>query len=324
MKKFISFCKKFSDSVNESNAYAFAASAAYFIFLSFVPIVMLITSILPLTNLNISLIAGKYDDFIPAYLLAFLKEIYSEHNGTSIALISISAFMTLWVSGKGFWALMNGLNSAYLVKEKRNFVHLRIWGSLYTIIFIILIIFSLAIMVCGKVLGSYIKMHFPFLSNVIDFLLRLRFFYGWIILTFSFQLVYTFIPNVKLRFIEQLPGALFSSLGWTGFSFAFSIYIKYSGSFSMYGSLATIIITLFWLYYVMYILIIGAIINQFFRTFLFAYRKKKEDKFKDKIKDKNNDKNIDEKIENNIDKNIDKYIDKNIDKNCDKNIENIE
>lgn len=274
MKKFISFCKKFSNSVNESNAYAFAASAAYFIFLSFVPIVMLVTSILPLTNLNVHLIAGKYDEFVPAYLLSFLREIYSEHNGTSIALISISAFMTLWVSGKGFWALMNGLNSAYMVKEKRNFVYLRFWGSLYTIIFIVLIVFSLAILVCGKVLGTYIKQHFPFMENIIDFLMQFRFLYGWIILTFAFQMVYTFIPNVKLKFFQQLPGALFSSIGWTVFSFAFSIYIKYSGGFTMYGSLAAIIIMLFWLYYVMYILIIGGIINHFFCAWLLARREK--------------------------------------------------
>jgi len=274
MKKFISFCKKFSNSVNESNAYAFAASAAYFIFLSFVPIVMLVTSILPLTNLNVHLIAGKYDEFVPAYLLSFLREIYSEHNGTSIALISISAFMTLWVSGKGFWALMNGLNSAYMVKEKRNFVYLRFWGSLYTIIFIVLIVFSLAILVCGKVLGTYIKQHFPFMENIIDFLMQFRFLYGWIILTFAFQMVYTFIPNVKLKFFQQLPGALFSSIGWTVFSFAFSIYIKYSGGFTMYGSLAAIIIMLFWLYYVMYILIIGGIINHFFCAWLLTRREK--------------------------------------------------
>lgn len=278
MKKIFRFFVKIGNRVSESNAYAFAASAAYFIFLSFVPIIMLVTSILPLTNLDISGVVGRYDDFFPAYLLAFLRDIYSEHNKTSVALISISAFMTLWVSGKGFWALMNGLNSAYQVKEKRNFVYLRFWGAIYTVIFIALILFSLMILVYGRVIGSYVKHNVPFMDGIIDFLMKFRFLYGFAILTFSFQMVYTFIPNVKLRAIEQLPGALFSSVGWTVFSYAFSLYIKYSGSFSMYGSLATIIIMLFWLYYVMYILILGGIINHFFRTYTNVIRGKKGDK----------------------------------------------
>ena len=275
MKKIVDFCKKFSYSVAESKAYAFAASAAYFMFLSFVPIVMLITMILPLTNLDLSSIAGRYDNFIPPYILSIIQEIFSEQNETSAAIISITAIFTLWVSGKGFWALMNGLNSAYRVKEKRMFLKLRFWGSIYTIVFILLIIFTLVVMVCGQLVANFVSAHFPFLTPVMDFLLQFRFLYGWAILTFVFQVIYTFIPNRKLRLVQQFPGALFSSLGWTGFSYVFSLYVKYSDGFSMYGSLATIVITLFWLYYVMYILIIGGIINNFFVDFIEAISRKK-------------------------------------------------
>ena len=55
-------------------------------------------------------------------------------------------------------------------------------------------------------------------------------------------------------------------------AYLFSIYIDIFGGFSMYGSLTTIVVMLIWLYYNMYIIILGAIINQFFGTFL-AYVK---------------------------------------------------
>ena len=62
---------------------------------------------------------------------------------------------------------------------------------------------------------------------------------------------------------EHLPGAVVSSIGWFAFSYVFSIYVDdFSGMSNMYGSLTTIILLMLWLYFGMYITLIGAEFNQ--------------------------------------------------------------
>ena len=57
-------------------------------------------------------------------------------------------------------------------------------------------------------------------------------------------------------------GAGFTAIAWYAISFFFSIYVKIFTNFSViYGSLATIIIIMMWLYAVIYTILLGAEIN---------------------------------------------------------------
>ena len=64
---------------------------------------------------------------------------------------------------------------------------------------------------------------------------------------------------------SQIPGAMVSSVAWSLFSLAFSIYIDLTpGTVNMYGSLTTLVLIMLWLYFCMWILLIGAEINSYF------------------------------------------------------------
>ena len=76
--------------------------------------------------------------------------------------------------------------------------------------------------------------------------------------------MYTYIPSARLRYVYQLPGAVFSAVVWYAFSWIFSMYVNSTDSYSLYGSLATPVIMMFWLYFCIYIFLIGAFINKFF------------------------------------------------------------
>jgi membrane protein len=68
-----------------------------------------------------------------------------------------------------------------------------------------------------------------------------------------------------MKFEEQLPGAFFAATVWSMFSWGFSLYVTYSNSYSIYGSLSIIVIIMLWLYFCMYIMLIGAYLNRYFR-----------------------------------------------------------
>ena len=64
----------------------------------------------------------------------------------------------------------------------------------------------------------------------------------------------------------QFPGAVFTAFGWTLASFVFSVYMDIFRGFSnMYGSLTTIVLIMLWLYFCMYILLLGGEVNVILR-----------------------------------------------------------
>ncbi|MFR6272668.1 MAG: YihY/virulence factor BrkB family protein [Blautia sp.] len=80
-----------------------------------------------------------------------------------------------------------------------------------------------------------------------------------------FLFLYKFVPNRKATFRSQMPGAVFTAVSWSAFSFGFSLYFDYyEGTSNMYGSMTTIILILLWMYFCMNIMMIGAQINCYF------------------------------------------------------------
>jgi membrane protein len=74
-----------------------------------------------------------------------------------------------------------------------------------------------------------------------------------------FLLVYMNVPNRKSKVRYELPGAIFSTIVWMVYSWAFSFYISNYANYSVtYGSLATIVIFILWLYVTMNIVFVGA------------------------------------------------------------------
>lgn len=58
-------------------------------------------------------------------------------------------------------------------------------------------------------------------------------------------------------------GSIAAAGAWLLFTWLFSLYIVYGGGYTTYGSLAAIIITLLWMYWCMYIILLGAYINMY-------------------------------------------------------------
>jgi membrane protein len=71
-------------------------------------------------------------------------------------------------------------------------------------------------------------------------------------------LIYKIIPNRKIQFKTALQAALFTSLLWEVAKQLFGWYVLHLGRFSMvYGSLSTLAIFFFWIYYSSVILLMG-------------------------------------------------------------------
>lgn len=250
--------------MKQQHISAFSASTAFFLFLSIVPMLILICTILPFTPLTAeNLVKGVMEvmpDMVNDLVISIVADVYD----SSAGIMSIAAVATLWTAGKGVLALIEGLNAVNGVEEKRNYFVVRIVACFYTVVMLVVVILSLLIMVFGNVLVNMILGYVPQLSVLFRFLVNFRFLVVWFVLTVLFTAVYAYVPNKKLRFREQVPGAVFTAVGWSVFSWGFSIYVGYSGNVTTYGSLSIIVLTMLWLYFCMYIMMIGAHLNRYF------------------------------------------------------------
>lgn len=257
----------FARQMSRANVNAYAASTAFFIFLSLIPMIMLICSVLAVTPIvqksDLLTAATIFPPSITPLIVGLIENIYD----STFGMISASAIVTVWSAGKGILALMRGLNAMNGVVEDRNYVVQRLIASFYLIIFLVMVVFSLVVMVFGNLLASVIVRHVPGMESLFRLLLHFRGIFSWCVMTLLFALMYTFIPNRRLRFTWQLPGAAFSAVTWNVFSWGFSIYVRHSGGFDMYGSLTTIVILMLWLYFCFYLFLIGAHVNRFLTPF---------------------------------------------------------
>ena len=179
----------------------------------------------------------------------------------TVATVSISALVTVWSSGKSFMALNRGMNAICHVEKRQNYFQMRLRGAVFAILFVLLIAATLLLIVFGTSIHELFAVYFPFLAIFTRIILSFRMVLMLALFTFYFALLYMVLPSRRAGFIDQLPGALFAAAGWYLFSYGFSIYIEYSHAFNMYGSLTTLVLLMFWLYFVMYIVLIGMELN---------------------------------------------------------------
>jgi len=265
IRKVIKLVQGFLDAMQEDHVGAYAAQSAYFIMLSFIPFILLLLTLIQYTNLTKADIYAATQAVLPDSMDSFMIGIINEVYSKTAVTVSISAIVAAWSAGKGFMALSNGMNSIYNVEKRRNYILLRLRSALYTIIFIISIILSLLVLVFGNSIHQAAVDHLPFLAVITGVILNLKDIVSIGFLTLVFMILYKFVPNRKARLYSQAPGALFSSVCWYLFSIGFSFYVDYSPGFAnMYGSLTTIVMIMLWLYFCMYIILLGAEINSYF------------------------------------------------------------
>ena len=266
--------RDFSWQMTKKNIAAFAASTAFFLFLSMIPLLMALCAILPYTTLTEENLINAITQFTPDAMNALVISIVSDVYARSAGTITIFAIVTIWSASKAMLALIHGLNAVNDFEERRNYFVLRFIACIYTVIILIAMILALFVMVFGNVIVNFLLADIPPLHIVMQFVMHFRFLFSWGILTLIFALIYAYVPNNKMCFKSQIPGAAFSAVMWSAASFFFAVYVDHFNGFGTYGGLTTVVIMMIWFYLLMYILLIGAHINRYFGPvykFLFGW-----------------------------------------------------
>ncbi len=257
--------KVFFHKLGEDHVTAYSAMSAYFLLMSFVPflmILLILSQYLPFSGNNVLQLLNTFS-FIQenVFLQTILFEIFQQNNKN---VLGITFFILLWTSSKSIWGFMKGLNAVYDIEQTKGNLLLRFTAVFYTIAFLFIITTALILFVFGNSIYQMFLSHYPFLETLGNLLFGIRSIFSFLILTGFFLLLYMHVPARKTSIRSQIIGAVFASVGWTVYSFFFSIYISYFSDYArLYGGLGTVLVFFLWLYMLMYILFLGAEINFF-------------------------------------------------------------
>jgi membrane protein len=244
-----------------SNDVTHAASIAYYALLSFLPVLLLVFSLLGSIsddeNDRIAVLTFVFRyfptqlDFVNNQLLAF--------RDTRVELGLAGALALVWASLGVFGAVTSGVNEAWGVERQRSF-----WK--HRLVSFLMLVAAGGVMILGLLLVGAVE--FAQASAFGVMLAR----FGWlgvlqtltadylatVLLIIGVGLVYYFIPNAKIRFRDVWVGAALTGALWRLAFDGFSWYIAANTSMTMiHGSIAAVVVFLFWVYISSIILMYG-------------------------------------------------------------------
>ena len=246
-----------------------SAQITYYLILSFFPFLIFLINLVSFTPLSNEMLITSFKMFLPDETGALLKNVAIQTlQAKSKTLLVLGMIASLWVASKGISAIIRGLNKAYHIEENRNFIKLNSIAIISTVGITIMIIFSLIMIVFGKIIGTYIfgLVGAKGLFNIIWSFFRYCIPLG--IMFVTFYLIYKYVPNRKLKFTNVIVGTIFTTVGWVITSFLFSFYVNNFANYGkVYGSLGGVIASITWLYVSALIILIGGELNAISRCF---------------------------------------------------------
>ena len=273
--------------IKEDNIGAYAGQASLFLIMSLIPFLLVLLSLLRFTPVTESMILSGIELISPGYVTSTVVAIVDEVYHNTGGVLFVSLVFSVYSAAKTIQSLRYGLNIVYEIDETRNWFMLRLRAMVETFFLILAILLLAILLMFGKTIQDMLVEYLPIVAVVTETILKLRMLILFFVLIGIFTVIYKVLPNRKATLRSQLVGAIGCSVAWYVFSFGVSIYIEVFNGFSFYGSLTTIVLMMFWLYFAMYIFLVCGEVNNAFEMILIElkldFKMRKQRKMRKKI-----------------------------------------
>ncbi|GED49157.1 YihY/virulence factor BrkB family protein [Carnobacterium maltaromaticum] len=262
-KEWLRFFETIQRKYQEAEVTNSSVVIAYYLLLSFFPIVIIIGNLLPLLNLDINTILPYFSTIIPeAIYQEIVETIHRLLTSSSSGMLSFGIVAAFWAASKGMNAMQVSMNKAYGVEPRKNMFVIRLASLAFTLILVLGIVALVLVFSFGQVVLNYLTPLLQLPEELVAIFQSVKWPVTLFVLLFVFTLVYYMVPNAQVKVKFVLPGAIFATIGWVLLSQAFAIYVRYfSGRTLSYGSVGIFIVLMLWLNGSGIVLTLGAVIN---------------------------------------------------------------
>lgn len=249
----------------EDDVFGRAAQLAYYWLFSIFPLLIFLTALLAYLPMP------RFFESLFEYLQRILPpDAYSLVNTTfqqitsqpRSGLLSFGILVSIWASANGMESIIVLLNLAYDVEKRRAWWHERLLALHLTLGLALFVFTALGLLFFGESLGERVTQHYGYGENFQTFwnLARWAGIVGFILL--ALELLYFIAPNIRQRWRETTPGALFALGCWLVITFGFKFYVVRFGNYNAtYGALGGVMVLMLWLYLTGVAILLGGEIN---------------------------------------------------------------
>lgn len=246
-----------------------AAALTYYLLFAMFPLLIFVSNLLGLLDLNVESISNALAHIIPNDVVDLLEAyLYHVTENSSQVMLWFSLVFTVWFPLRAVRSLMDDVRIAYQLGRPSKPVLYAIRYFLFTIVFLVIIIVLFLLAVLGRRFVSTVIAWLglteilqitPALLNIWQYL---RFVLLAAIMFAVLGLLYAAAQDERQPAKSIMPGAAIALAAWLLVSVGFSVYVENFANYSViYGTLGAVIVLMVWLYMTSFILILGAEYN---------------------------------------------------------------
>lgn len=246
-----------------------AAHLAYFLTLTFFPILICVSAFMGRINIRLADLISELEHLLPTGVYAIFQE-YSGYLDTnfSFPMFLTGMFLTVLFASAAIRGITTFNRELYGFSKPRHLRHY-LYSLLFALLLLITIYLSMAVMLTGNwffhLLGDLLGL--TDLAERFGVWQWLKYLIMLAIVFLFILLLYRFTAPHRAPLPPVIPGALLASAALVIASLIFASIVGRSARYSLiYGSLASVIIMLVWLYLCGNILILGNVVNYVIHT----------------------------------------------------------
>lgn len=259
-KKYLKgFFKKVWEILFKPEILILPGQLAFFIILSIVPIISIISFIAGLLGVTVENVAELLGQIFTSVNFDWIVPTLSNSTDFSFKYM-IVLFIMFYIAASGANSIIVASNQIYGIKQG-NYFKRRFKAMWMTLLLCLLYIFILIVPLLGnKIISSF---NYFDLKVIVDPILTIvRGPITWVIIYLFVKSIYVMAPDKYVDIKGFNLGAMFTTLFWVILTYIYSLWINNFASYATYyGSLSNIAILMLWLYWLCYIFVIGLCLN---------------------------------------------------------------
>lgn len=237
-----------------------SAALTYYLLFALFPLLIFVSALLGILELDIDSITAVLTPLLPVDVVGVVRSYltYVAAN-QSRQLLWFSLIFSIWFPMRSTGCLMHSLRKAFGRSAPENMLLTQLRNLLFTVWMILVIGLTLVLVVVGRRALHFLSRIVPLSETFISVWGYLRFIILGLVMAISLGILYQLALGQRRPLREVLPGVGSSLAAWLLLSMAFSYYVENMARYAqLYGSIATIVVVLLWLYMSGQVLILGA------------------------------------------------------------------
>jgi membrane protein len=249
---------------NHDCADAAAAMAFDFVFAIF-PGVIVLTALLVVMDIPVEAFGALLHEFgvvVPGPLIEVIEDnlIHAADAPQSFFVLGIVGI--IWPASASMSTTMSALNRAYGTRENRTLWRRRLLSIVLIILLGLALVVLFNLIVFGEQVDTWLERNWALSMEAPSLAGFIRHTAGVTGTLVAAALIYRVAPDVRLRWLDVLPGSLLFLAQWTLIAGGFGYYVRNFSYYNViYGVLGGVIIMLLSAYLVSFTLLLGGELN---------------------------------------------------------------